>query len=197
MPPTTHAKMTGHMPKSFCSIQSLSSRPMTAAGRKPTMMAAASRSPSGSLPSMPRIICASTAVIEPQHGEDRAALDADGEGVRRGLGLVSLGADAHQVLGDEQVAGRADRQVFGDAFDHAEEKCLPRFHVCARTLGRVPQACKAFGCWNFPLPSPAAFPTSRLPFHAATPPTKIRGKPHAAGLQESPDLIQGGKPQNP
>jgi hypothetical protein len=71
-------------------------------------------------------------VIESEHGEDRATLNADGESIRRHLVSVGLGADAHHLLGHEQVAGGADGKVFGDAFDHAEDECLPRFHGFGR-----------------------------------------------------------------
>ena len=69
--------------------------------------------------------------VEDEHGEDGAELDGDGVGVGGVLGGVGV-ADAEDALGDEQVPGRADRQVLGDALDHAEHDRLPRRHLRIR-----------------------------------------------------------------
>ena len=48
-----------------------------------------------------------TPPVEPEHGDDRPGLDADGKGIRR----VAL-RDAEDALGEQQMPGRADGQVF-------------------------------------------------------------------------------------
>ena len=61
--------------------------------------------------------------VKTQHGEDRSDLDADREGVR-GVARV----DPEQALCDEQVAGRADRQILGDSLDDPEDEGLEIIH---------------------------------------------------------------------
>ena len=73
--------------------------------------------------------------VEDEHGEDGAELDGDGVGVGGVLGGVGV-ADAEDALGDEQVAGRADRQVLGDALDDAEHDRLPGGHLRSRRRRR-------------------------------------------------------------
>lgn len=67
-------------------------------------------------------------VIESEDGEDGSTLDADGEAIGGEFPGFSGGADVHEALGDDQVAGGGDGKVFGNAFDDAEEDCLPEFH---------------------------------------------------------------------
>ena len=55
------------------------------------------------------------APVEDDDREDRAQLDDDVE--RRPL----LRVEAEQLGGEDQVAGRGDRQEFGDALDDAED----------------------------------------------------------------------------
>ena len=50
--------------------------------------------------------------------------------------VASVVADVEQVLGDEQVAGRGDRQVLGDAFDDAEHDRLHRCQLVGRRARR-------------------------------------------------------------
>lgn len=66
--------------------------------------------------------------VKPEDGEDRAAPDADRETVGGEFIGLRGGADAHEALGDDEVAGGGDREVFGDAIDEAEEDGLPDFH---------------------------------------------------------------------
>ena len=61
--------------------------------------------------------------VEAEDGEDGADLDDDGEG----FGAVG-GGDAEDFLGEEDVAGGADGEVFGEAFDEADEDGLPPVH---------------------------------------------------------------------
>jgi hypothetical protein len=51
--------------------------------------------------------------VDQRHRQDRAGLDADVEQIR---------ARAQpELLRNQQMAGRGDRQEFGDAFDDAEQ----------------------------------------------------------------------------
>ena len=52
----------------------------------------------------------------PAHREDRAGLDDDFEHLRLFAGV------AQQRSGDDQVAGRRNRQEFGQAFDQAQQQ---------------------------------------------------------------------------
>jgi hypothetical protein len=57
------------------------------------------------------------------------------------------------MLCDKQVAGRADREIFGDPFDHAEDECLPRFHVeISKKVGKLIAGGKAFAVDSAGLP---------------------------------------------
>jgi hypothetical protein len=47
---------------------------------------------------------------------------------------------------------------------------------------------------GFSLPAAGADPITRFPFAPQSNQRRPEGIPHAAGLRESPDLIQGGKP---
>ena len=67
-------------------------------------------------------------VVEAEDGEDSTALDADGKGVGSDFVDFREGADAHEALGNDEMASRADGKVFGDAFDEAEDEGLPDFH---------------------------------------------------------------------
>jgi len=69
--------------------------------------------------------------IKPEHGENRPALDADRESIRRLFFRRRKRADSHQPLGDNEMAGRADRQELGDAFDQTEQERLPSVHARA------------------------------------------------------------------
>ncbi len=76
-------------------------------------------------------------VVKAEDGKDGSPLDADGEGVGGVLAHGAGGANLHQALGDDEVAGGADRKVFSDAFDDAEEDCLPDFHARDSRLSGV------------------------------------------------------------
>lgn len=67
-------------------------------------------------------------IVEAEDGEDGSTLDADGEAVCGDFFDGGVCADVHEALGDDEVAGGGDGEVFGDAFDDAEEDCLPDFH---------------------------------------------------------------------
>ena len=58
---------------------------------------------------------AERAPVEDDDGEDRAGLDGDVE--HRPV----VGVEAEQLGGEDQMAGRGDRQIFGDALDDAED----------------------------------------------------------------------------
>lgn len=59
-------------------------------------------------------------VVEAEDGEDGSTLDANGEAVCGEFIDLRSGADVHESLGDNEVSGGGDREVFGDAFDEAE-----------------------------------------------------------------------------
>ena len=55
------------------------------------------------------------APVKHDDGEDRAGLDGD---VEQG---PFVGLEAEQFGGEDQMAGRRDGQIFGDALDNAED----------------------------------------------------------------------------
>ena len=64
--------------------------------------------------------------IQAKHCGNRATLNANGKSISGFLFAVE--ADAHQALGDNEVARGTDRKVFGDAFDDAQDQCLQNVH---------------------------------------------------------------------
>ena len=115
MPPRMKATATTSALPSSASILLIRRKPRIAEGRKPIRMLRTNRHDTGlalehSFEHRPE-----SAPVEDDDGEDRAQLDDDVE--RRPL----LRIEAEQLGGEDQVAGRGDREEFGDALDDAED----------------------------------------------------------------------------
>ena len=112
-PPRMQAKATTIGPPSIASIMLMRRKPRITDGRKPTRMLRTKRHDTG-LPEQPVDHRPESAPVEHDHGQDRAQLDDDVEH----LPLVRI--EAEQLGGEDQVAGRGDREEFRDALDDAE-----------------------------------------------------------------------------
>ena len=65
--------------------------------------------------------------VEAEDREDGAALDDDVEGIRGAFARRVI--EAQQARGDDEVSGRGDRQVLGDALDESQDDRLPPLHA--------------------------------------------------------------------
>src|SRR6266487_1274327 len=74
--------------------------------------------------------------------------------------------DAHQPLGDGQVAGRGDRQELGDPLDDAEEDRLPDLHV---VYSARPDLAYASPIWRSVRTPSSASPANRATDRVVTP----------------------------
>ena len=70
---------------------------------------------------------------ESQHGEDGPPLDHDHEGVHGPLDFGVL-VESEHPLGEDQVPGGTDREVFGDALYEPEHDCIQDCHGRVRIL---------------------------------------------------------------
>ena len=151
-PPITHAAMTGHGPKRWSLI--FFSRATPDDDRREERQHQGDEEPAavGVLADQALEDGDDALPVQDQHGEDGAELDGDGVGVGGVLGGAGV-ADAEDALGDEQVAGRAHRQVLGDTLDHAEHHGLPGRHLRVRQR-RCPAASSSSRRARCPTPGP-------------------------------------------
>ena len=125
-PPTIHAAITGPTPNSWSLIALSSATPTTAAGTNAIASATSTR--------RPFVVAADETRrhrlrARPKYSTTTARI-APAWIVIAYVSAASFGrvgvADAEQLLRHEQVTGRGDRQVLGDAFDDAEHDGLRR-----------------------------------------------------------------------
>ena len=77
------------------------------------------------------------------YGQDGAQLDDDQEDLPVGVGDVEI----EDLLGEHHVAGGADREPFGDAFDDADDDDFQIFeHIITPCAIRVPRSALFFFC---------------------------------------------------
>ena len=115
MPPMISAQATITALPSISSIWSPSARPSTTAGMKATSRLRTKAKALGLALEQADEHVAEGPPVEHDDGEDRAGLDGDVE--QRPF----VGVEAEQLGREDQVAGRRDRQIFGDALDDAED----------------------------------------------------------------------------
>ena len=125
MPPTIHAAMTGPTPNRWSLIALSNATPTTAAGTNAITSATSTRRPSASRPTSPAAIARSRAKYSTTTARIAPAWIVIVY-VSAASSVASVVADVEQLLRHEQVAGRGDRQVLGDAFDDAEHDRLDR-----------------------------------------------------------------------
>ena len=129
-PPAIHAATTGQVPNNTSLITLSPITPTIAAGTNAIATAVTSRRPSALRPTSP-------STITPRGGgRARAPPGWRRTGSRsRSSSPRRRPCPAREVedpRGDEEVAGRADREELGDAFDHAEHHGLARCAASSR-----------------------------------------------------------------
>ena len=115
MPPTISAHATTTALPSSASICLPSSRPRIDRGEEGDQQVADEAQRDRIALEQARRAPPRRSPVEHDDGEDRAGLDGDVEQ------RPAVGVEAEQFGGEDQVAGRTDRQIFGEALDDAED----------------------------------------------------------------------------
>ena len=116
----------------------------------------------------PPIVAKILARVEHAHGEDRAELDHDLED------LAGRSLEMQQLLGEDDVAGRGDRQELGEALDEADQRSSS-----GAARGPFESVLEALGA------RPALFGHAPRLGALAAPELQLAGRDHAVGPRQA------------